>query len=104
MDGYIVRVFSILSMPKGPLSGGELAVTDRLNGLDTFADNLRYMHEAKQTTPEDIREMAALIDLMMEKGARVSVHSQKLVSKNSDLFTVIDDSYMFNNTEAEDAV
>ena len=93
VDGYIVRVFSILSMPKGPLSGGELAVTDRLNGLDTFADNLRYMHEAKQTTPEDIREMAALIDLMMEKGARVSVHSQKLVAKNSDLFTVIDDSY-----------
>ena len=56
------------------------------------------MHEAKQATPEDIKEMASLIDLMLEKGGMVSVNSQKLVSENSELFTVIDDSYMFNST------
>lgn len=85
-------------MPMGPLTGGEQAVMDKLYGIDSFADTLKLMHEAKQTTPEDIKEMASLIDLMLEKGGRVSVNSQKLVTENSNIFDVTDDSYMSNSS------
>ena len=98
VDGFIVSVFSGLSMPMGPMTGGARAVDDRLNSRDSFADKLRYMHEAKQTTAEDIRELAGILDWMDEKGARVSIHNQKLVENNSDQFAVTDDCYMFSDS------
>ena len=104
VDGFIVSVFSSFSMPKGPLTGGEQAVMDKLHSMDTFADCLRFMHEAKQTTPEDIVEMAALIDQMVASGAKISVSNQQLVAENSNLFTVIDDCYMFSGTTAGEEV
>ena len=96
VDGFIVSLFSQLSMPNGPLTGGERAVTDKLYSKDSFDDYLKYMHEAKQVTPEDILEMAELLDLMAEKGAKVSVNSQQLVMENNDLFAVTDDCFMFS--------
>ena len=56
------------------------------------------MHEAKQTTVEDIRELAGLCDVLAEKGARISVHSQKLVEENSGMFARTDDCFMFSGS------
>lgn len=98
IDGFIVSVFSEMSMPMGPMTGGEQAVSDKLNCLDSFSDTLRYMHEAKQTTVEDIRELAGLCDVLAEKGARISVHSQKLVEENSGMFARTDDCFMFSGS------
>ena len=102
VDGFIVSVFSGLSMPMGPMTGGAKAVDDKLNGRDSFADKLRYMHEAKQTTVEDIRAMADILDWMDAHGARVSVHSQRLVEQQGSLFAATDDCLMFSPDSAED--
>ena len=102
VDGFIVSVFSGLSMPMGPMTGGAQAVDDKLNGRDSFADRLRYMHEAKQTTVEDIRAMADILDWMDAHGARVSVHSQRLVEQQGSLFAATDDCLMFSPDSAED--
>lgn len=102
IDGFIVSVFSGMSMPMGPMTGGAQAVSDKLNSRDSFADTLRFMQEAKQTTPEDIRALASIFDLMKEKGARVTVHSQGLVEQNSGMFAVTDDCFMFSNGGMDD--
>ena len=102
IDGFIVSVFSGMSMPMGPMTGGGQAVSDKLNCLDSFADTLKYMHEAKQTTVEDIKELAGIFDVMAEKGARVSVHSQQLVEQNSGLFSVTDGCYMSSGSSMDD--
>ena len=97
IDGFIVSKFSGLSMPKGPMTGGRQAVSDKLNCRDSFSETLRYMHEAKQTTAEDIMELADILDVMAEKGARVTVHNQNLVEQNSGQFAVTDDCFMFSD-------
>lgn len=102
VDGFIVSVFSGLSMPMGPMTGGEQAVSDKLNHRDTFAESLQYMHEAKQTTAEDITKLAGIFDVLAQKGARVSVHSQALVEENSGLFAVTDEGYMFKDSGLDD--
>ena len=108
VDGFIVSAFSWLSMPEGPMTGGKQAVSDALCGRDSFDLKLRCMREAKQMTPEDVTELAALLDVMAEQGAKVSVNSQKLVAENSELFAVPDDCFMFSGSmpegdEAEEA-
>lgn len=102
VDGFIVSVFSEMSKPMGPMTGGTQAVTDKLNCRDSFSDTLRYMHEAKQTTVEDIRALADFCDVIAQKGARVSVHSQKLVEENSGRFAVTDDCFMFSGNGMSD--
>ena len=102
IDGFIVSVFSGMSMPMGPMTGGEQAVSDKLNGLDSFSDTLRYMHEAKQTTPEDIKALAGILDTLAEKGGRMSIHSQKLIEENSAMFDAVDDCCMFSDSGMAD--
>ena len=99
IDGYIVNVFSQFCMPMGPMTGGRQAIDDRLCGRDTFETRLRYMREAKQTTPEDVAELAALLDLLAEKGARVSVNRRQLIEQNSELFCATDESFMLSGID-----
>ena len=73
-----------------------------------MTDERAMMREAKQMTPENVTELAALLDVMAEQGAKVSVNSQKLVAENSELFAVTDDCFMFSGSmpegdEAEEA-
>ncbi|MGN0996938.1 MAG: insulinase family protein [Candidatus Ventricola sp.] len=102
VNGFIVSVFSGLSMPMGPMTGGAKAVDDKLNGRDSFADKLRYMREAKQTTVEDIHALADILDWMDAHGARISVHSQRLIQQSSGMFDVTDDCLMFSTGDMGD--
>ncbi|MGN0778483.1 MAG: hypothetical protein ACI4MJ_05000 [Aristaeellaceae bacterium] len=102
VHGYIVSLFSYLSMPMGPMTGGAQAIWDKLHNDDRFGSMLRAMHKAKQTTVEDIKELAGIFDLMAEKGIRVTMHSQQLVEQNSSLFAVTDNSHMFSDGTADE--
>lgn len=102
IDGFIVSTFSSLSMPSGPMTGGKQAISDRLNARDTFSEKLECMHDVKQFTPQDVAELAGLLDLMVSQGGKVSIQAASLVEQSSELFEVIDPCFQFSDGLYED--
>ncbi len=90
MNNYISKTYSSIAVPYGPFAGAGTALSDILTGKDTFERILQGMEELKDTTPEDLKKFADVLDLIAQEGSRTSVGSIQLINKNSNMFDVID--------------
>ncbi len=94
IDGFITPFFSKIATSFSEVNGAKCAVSDVLTGKDTFAECQQLMHEIKQVTPEDIKELASVFDLFAEQGRMLTIGGAAAIEENRDMFEEINTYYV----------
>ena len=88
LDGYILSSYSYYAMPKGELSGAIGAALDIMEGLPQD-EELAWMRELKQITPEKVHEYADMYAKLAENGRRMTAGAASAINANADRFDAV---------------
>ncbi len=88
IDNYIIGAYSALSRTQGQNTGAMSAMNMRLLGCSEEM-YLKWMKEAKTTTPDDIKASADTWDEMISDGVRSSSGTESSLKEAGDLFDVL---------------
>ncbi len=88
VDSYIIGAYSNISRPVGQITGAMDAMEDRLTGRSEEI-RLRWLREAKSTTPDDIKASADAWDCLIKNGVRSTSGTESALIAAGDLFDVL---------------
>ncbi len=88
LDGYILSSYAYYATSAGELTGAVNAMVAVING-DAQDENLEYMRQLKQVTPEAVARYADIYRGLSENGVRATAGSAAAINANADMYDVI---------------
>ncbi len=85
---YIIGTIAELDMPLTPAMKGNKAASNYLAGI-TDEDRQKERTEVLKAIPQDVRDLADLVDQIIEKNFICTFGNEKKIRENSDLFKVL---------------
>lgn len=102
LDGYIISVYSDLTMPLGPLGAAQRGIEDLMAGLNTHDKTIKMIKDIKKFTAEDIGKYASLADAVTsENGSRATAGGKSVIEANAELYDYINYNLMSGEEENE---
>ena len=88
LDGYILSSYSNYAKPGGELSGAIGAALDIMEGVPQD-EELTWMRELKQITPEKVHDYADMYAKLAENGRRMTAGAASAINANAERFDAI---------------
>lgn len=88
IDGYILSCYALIMPHYGPVGTAEFSIENVLfhANAEIYSD---LIHEMKSMTPGDVKDLAAVLDILAEKGKKFTIGNQDVLEENTDFFDEI---------------
>ena len=90
LNGYIIRAYSIVTMPSTEIQNAISAMTYDLSGFDVEQTN-QWIRQIKTTTTEDQQEAAAILRALLSQMKMTTVGNSTILNTDADYYDAVYD-------------